>query len=77
MDIMSAQRGAAGPGDQAAVRANTVQGLQEQFPGVRVWYGEATRAWWALVPSANGPRLVEAPTPQLLRDAIINARSQG
>ncbi|MGI5168253.1 hypothetical protein ACQEU3_28280 [Spirillospora sp. CA-253888] len=76
---MTAQRGAAGRDDPPppAVRAATARGLQEQFPGVRVWYGEATGSWWALVPLRAGPRLVEAPTPQTLRDSIMAVRSQG
>ncbi|MDL4771523.1 MULTISPECIES: hypothetical protein [Thermomonosporaceae] len=74
---MTAQRDAAGREEPTpeALRARTVQGLQEQFPGVRVWFGRATGSWWALVPSRGGPRLVEAPTPEGLRTSIIGARS--
>ncbi|MFC6885401.1 hypothetical protein [Actinomadura yumaensis] len=61
----------------AAIRAATARGLQEQFPGVRAWYGESTKSWWALVPGRDGPRLLEAPTPQGLRDAIMAERSRG
>ncbi|MBO2446739.1 hypothetical protein J4573_06530 [Actinomadura barringtoniae] len=76
---MSAQRGAAaGREEQPPVelRAALIQGLQEQFPGVRVWFGEATGSWWALVPTNAGPRLLEAPTPQQLRDAIMATRTR-
>ncbi|TDD93457.1 hypothetical protein [Actinomadura rubrisoli] len=30
--------------------------------GIITWWGEATKMWWALVPSRYGPRLVEAPS---------------
>ncbi|MFD0691362.1 hypothetical protein [Actinomadura fibrosa] len=76
---MTAQRGAAGREEPtpAALRAATARNLQEQFPGVRVWFGEATGSWWALVPLRNGPRLLEAPTPQQLREDILSARTRG
>ncbi|MQY02885.1 hypothetical protein [Actinomadura macrotermitis] len=76
---MMAQPGAADREEDppAAVQAATAQGLQELFPGVRVWYGKATRSWWALVPLNAGPRLIEAPTPQRLRDSIMSARTHG
>jgi hypothetical protein len=47
--------------------------IQEQFPGVRAWYGQATGRWWALVPLRRGPRLVEALNPRELREAIEKA----
>ncbi|WP_242901537.1 hypothetical protein [Actinomadura terrae] len=76
---MSAQRGAAGREEPtpAALRAATARGLQEQFPGVRVWYGEATGSWWALVPRRDGPRLLEAASAQELREEIMSARHRG
>lgn len=76
---MTAQRGAADRDEPtpAAMRVATARGLQEQFPGVRVWYGEATGSWWALVPTRGGPRLVEAPTPQQLREEIHSIRGRG
>ncbi|QXJ24954.1 hypothetical protein AGRA3207_006373 [Actinomadura graeca] len=76
---MTAQRGAAGREEPtpAALRAATARGLQEQFPGVRVWYGESTRSWWALVPTRHGPRLLEAPSPQELREEVMSARNRG
>ncbi|MFC4906382.1 hypothetical protein [Actinomadura gamaensis] len=61
----------------AALREAMARGLQEQFPGVRVWYGEATGSWWAMVPLRSGPRLVEASTSQQLREQILSARSRG
>lgn len=75
---MTGERGAAGRDEPTPeiVRA-MVRGLQEQFPGVRVWYGEATGSWWAMVPLRDGPRLLEAPTPQRLRDDIMNLRRLG
>ncbi|RFS85690.1 hypothetical protein D0T12_11865 [Actinomadura spongiicola] len=76
---MTTQRGAAGRDEPtpAALRAATARGLQEQFPGVRVWFGEATGSWWAMVPMRTGPRLVEAPTPQELREELMSLRSRG
>lgn len=76
---MTAQGGAAGRDEPtpAAMRAATARGLQEQFPGVRVWYGEATGSWWAMVPLRDGPRLLEAPSPQQLREEIMSLRSRG
>jgi hypothetical protein len=67
---MTAQRGAGEDGEPtpAAIRAATARGLQEQFPGVRVWYGVATGSWWAMVPLRDGPQL---------RDEIMNSRSRG
>lgn len=45
------------------------------YPGKRVWYrgveivpwyGPLTERWWAMVPSATGHRLVEAPSEAML-----------
>jgi hypothetical protein len=47
--------------------------IQQQFPGVRAWYGQTTGSWWALVPLRGGSRLVEALNPHELREAIENA----
>jgi hypothetical protein len=60
-----------------ALRAATARALQETFPGVRVWYGEATGSWWAMVPLRDGPRLLEAQTPQRLREEIMSVRGFG
>lgn len=40
--------------------------------GAVTWYGRATGAWWALVPSPEGARLVEAANPRELREALEN-----
>ncbi|WP_067801689.1 hypothetical protein [Actinomadura formosensis] len=76
---MTVQRGTGGRDEPtpAAQRAATARGLQQQFPGVRVWYGEATGSWWAMVPLREGPRLLEAPSPQQLREEIMSLRSRG
>jgi hypothetical protein len=75
---MTAHQGAAGRDEPtpAALRAATARGLQKQFPGVRVWFGEATGSWWALISVRTGPQLLEAPTPQQLRELIMSARSR-
>ncbi|MFD0851427.1 hypothetical protein ACFQ07_04315 [Actinomadura adrarensis] len=74
---MTGQRGAAGPEEPtpAEARAAAVRSLQGQFPGVRVWYGNSTGSWWALVPLREGPRLIEATTPQEIRDTILRLRN--
>lgn len=76
---MTAGRGPEGRDEPtpAALRAATARGLQQRFPGVRVWYGEATGAWWAMVPLRDGPRLLEAPSPQELREEIMSLRLWG
>ncbi|GAA2129288.1 hypothetical protein GCM10009727_20630 [Actinomadura napierensis] len=48
--------------------------IESEFPGVCAWYGKATEAWWAMVRVHGVPRLVEAPNPQELRNAIIHLR---
>jgi hypothetical protein len=54
------------------VRAVTdyLEGLR---PGTTVWYGQSTKAWWAMVPLRRSARLVEAVNPGELRQAIANA----
>ncbi|WP_018655186.1 hypothetical protein [Actinomadura flavalba] len=75
---MTVQRGAASQEEPSpAAQAATVRGLQEQFPGVRVWYGRATGSWWAMVPLGGGSRLLEAAQPQALRDSIMQVRAAG
>ncbi|WP_396450035.1 hypothetical protein [Actinomadura sp.] len=76
---MTAERGTAGHDEPtpAALRAATARALQETFPGVRVWYGEATGSWWAMVLLRDGPRLVEAPSAERLREEIVNLRGFG
>jgi hypothetical protein len=51
----------------------SASGLESEFPGVTAWFGVATGAWWALVPLRGGSRLVEAHSPQELREAITQA----
>jgi hypothetical protein len=47
--------------------------LTHRFPGVPLWFGEATRCWWALVRVSWGWRLVEAADVEELTRAIIQA----
>jgi hypothetical protein len=54
------------------VRA-TSAGLERQHPGATVWYGRFTSAWWAMVSTRRGMRLVEASSPQQLHNAIARA----
>lgn len=43
--------------------------------GIPHWFGEATRAWWAMVPGRDGPRLVEAPSEDALAVMVdVNLR---
>ena len=55
------------------VRAWADEEFGAEFPGVPVWFGLATRRWWALVPAAGGWRLVEADRPDGLRMQIRGA----
>lgn len=48
--------------------------IEREFAGVVVWYGRATGAWWAMVGLGDDARLVEAVSPQELREAIMRAR---
>ncbi|GAA4619984.1 hypothetical protein GCM10023196_002200 [Actinoallomurus vinaceus] len=47
--------------------------LTHRFPGVPLWFGEATRSWWALARVSWGWRLVEAADVEELTRAIIQA----
>lgn len=38
-------------------------------PGATVWYGQATRSWWAMVPGIN--RLIEAESSSALAMALL------
>jgi hypothetical protein len=50
--------------------------LRRLFPGIVVWFGGATRHWWALVESPpDGWRLVEADRPYDLRRLIDSIRA--
>lgn len=42
--------------DPTQIRDAEVARIQQQFPGVRAWYGHHTRQWWAMVP--GGDRLL-------------------
>lgn len=46
-----------------------------RFPGVALWFGEATGSWWALVRVSRGWRLVEAADVEELTRAIIQAET--
>ncbi|GAA4088599.1 hypothetical protein [Actinomadura miaoliensis] len=52
--------------DAEQLHTPAARALEERFPGVRVWYGLATRKWWAL----EGGRLLEADTPEDLAGQI-------
>jgi hypothetical protein len=49
--------------------------LRHRFPGVPLWFGEATGSWWALLRVSWGWRLVEAADVEELTQAIIQAES--
>jgi hypothetical protein len=49
--------------------------LARRFPDVAVWFGAATRRWWALVRSTGRWRLVEAGGPHDLSHLIASARA--
>jgi hypothetical protein len=52
--------------DAELLHTPAAQSLEERFPGACVWYGLATRKWWAL----EGGRLLEADTPEHLAGQI-------
>ncbi|MCO5993010.1 hypothetical protein [Actinoallomurus rhizosphaericola] len=47
--------------------------LTRRFPGVVIWFGAATRSWWAMVWISGRWRLVEAMDPEELTKAILSA----
>ena len=50
-----------------------VEELQRRYPGVTVWFGEATGHWWCLPPAHwKNPTGLEAATPQQL-DLMIRS----
>lgn len=49
--------------------------LARRFPGVALWFGMATRRWWALVGSAGRWCLVEAGGPHALSQLIASAKA--
>jgi serine/threonine-protein kinase RsbW len=59
---------AAHGGMDAAIASNTM--IRKAFPGTSIWWGHATRAWWAAIPgSTNVHGLICAPT----RDSLIQS----
>lgn len=56
--------------DVTPIQRAEVAELQARY-GVTAWFGFHTREWWALV---DGSRLVEAPTPARLGEAVMAAR---
>jgi hypothetical protein len=55
--------------DVQPIHRAEVAELQARY-GVTAWFGFYTREWWAL----DGGRLVEAPTPARLGEAVQAAR---
>ena len=53
--------------------AATVADLQERS-GVICWWGIHTKEWWALVPGGTRWRIVNAPDPETLLQAIFESR---
>ncbi|WP_326826034.1 hypothetical protein [Streptosporangium sp. NBC_01756] len=53
-----------GPPGQEAEKHATLRALARRFPGWTLWYGAATRCWWALPPAHCRERvgLIEAGT---------------
>ncbi|SFQ34465.1 hypothetical protein SAMN04489713_1285 [Actinomadura madurae] len=56
------------------IRARTIAELHARF-GVISWWGTHTKEWWALLPSGTQWRLLNAPTPAALTEAILHARA--
>jgi hypothetical protein len=59
------------PPDPDPSRARTIAELHARF-GVISWWGTHTKEWWALIPGGTQWRLVNAPTPDTLTQAILN-----
>ncbi|GAA2432102.1 hypothetical protein GCM10010191_52540 [Actinomadura vinacea] len=51
--------------------SRVVTELRRRFPGARVWWGEATREWWAMLRDRSGrDLLVEADSPAELSHRV-------
>jgi serine/threonine-protein kinase RsbW len=62
-------------GTDAATAEITV--LREEFPGITIWWGHQTRAWWAALPEDSGPgSLISSPTAVALGKVLADACSQ-
>lgn len=53
-------------------QARALQLLAHRFPKIPIWFGHATRNWWAMV----GGRLIEATTPEELGRLLDYAQPQ-
>ncbi|GAA1872901.1 hypothetical protein [Actinomadura bangladeshensis] len=53
--------------------AKTIAGLQERT-GVICWWGTHTGEWWALVPGGTQWKIVSAPDPEALVQAVFKSR---
>lgn len=60
--------------DYRALAEAEANAVRRRFPGVEVWFGGATRRWWAVVDSVAGrSELVEAGSPYDLCQLIAAA----
>jgi anti-sigma regulatory factor (Ser/Thr protein kinase) len=59
-----------GEPDESEVQAAHLRALQSQFPQVPVWFGLATRRWWALVAIGGEHRLVATGSPGELAEVL-------
>jgi hypothetical protein len=55
--------------------ATTIADLQERS-GVICWWGAYTREWWALIPGGTQWKIVNAPGPEALIEAVFRARGR-
>ncbi|MEU8802884.1 hypothetical protein [Spirillospora sp. NPDC048819] len=55
----------------------TIAELQERFNGVVCWWGISTKEWWALIPGGTQWKIVNAPDPDDLIQAVLKARPNG
>jgi hypothetical protein len=44
--------------------------LEAQFPSAVIWFGRATRHWWAMADAGHHARLLEAESPSALTVAL-------
>jgi len=59
-----------GEPDESDAQAAHLRALQRQFPQVPVWFGLATRRWWALVATGGEHGLVATASPGELAEVL-------
>jgi anti-sigma regulatory factor (Ser/Thr protein kinase) len=64
------------PAGTDAAAAADITVLREEFPGITIWWGHQTQAWWAALPEATGPSsLISSPAADALGKVLADACS--